>query len=126
MDPISASMFYTRWYYSDALVSFFKNWVTTFWFIGVWFSTKNLIFKFFSPWQRIKERRKQGLDLNDIFEVVMVNTIMRLVAMILRVLFLVLNILCWVLVFVGGVILFLLWVTAPILIIGLPFYLYVN
>ena len=119
MNLLGATMFYWKWYYSDALVSFFRNWITAFWFVGAWFSTKNLIFKFFAPWQRIKERRKQGLDLNDIFEVFMVNIIMRFVAMFLRIVFLVLNIVAWLLVLVGGIGVFVLWVGAPLWVIYL-------
>jgi hypothetical protein len=72
------------WYYSVGLGVLFRAWMNLHWFLYHYFSIPVLLKTFFAPFRRIREYRARGFDPKDIFEVLVVNTLMRAVGVLVR------------------------------------------
>jgi hypothetical protein len=113
---------YLIWHYTTAYTDIFRLWVNYVWFFYNFFSIPLLAKTLFAPWQRISERRRGGFSLEDVAEVIMVNTIMRLVGFIVRIIFIVIGSILVLSVFFGGALLVLIWTVFPVLAIVSIFY----
>ncbi len=78
---------YLWWQYEAGLVLMFEAWMNVHWFLLHFFSVPELIKSLFSPFHRMRERKKRGFDLEDIFEVLAINVLMRIVGALVRLVF---------------------------------------
>lgn len=65
----------------------FEAWMNVQWFLLHFFSVPELARSLFAPFHRMRERKKQGFDLEDIFEVFVINILMRFVGALVRLVF---------------------------------------
>ncbi len=80
---------YLWWQYEAGLVLMFGAWMNIQWFLLHFFSVPELVRSLFAPFHRMRERKKQGFDLEDIAEVFMINILMRLVGALVRLVFII-------------------------------------
>ncbi|MEK7630713.1 MAG: hypothetical protein AAB417_01655 [Patescibacteria group bacterium] len=78
---------YLWWQYEAGLVLMLEAWMNVHWFLLHFFSVPELARSLFSPFHRMRERKKQGFDLEDIFEVFAINILMRFVGALVRLVF---------------------------------------
>src|SRR5882672_9531704 len=106
--------YYIRWHYSTALngiVRITENIVWFTWhFFSVGLNTKTL----FSPWQRLQEQRKEGLDIENIVTTIIINILMRCVGAFVRGIFIILGLVIITLDIALGFSLLLIWIALPL------------
>lgn len=122
MKLLSVFLHYLVWHYGigivEMLVNFknFLNFVFNFFSIGILFRT------LFSPFQRLKEEYKGGLNVSAFLENFVANLIMRFVGFFVRTYIIVFGIIALIITFLIQTIFFLLWILAPFFLIFLFFY----
>lgn len=72
------------------------------WFLLHFFSVPELVRSLFAPFHRMRERKKQGFDPEDIFEVFVINILMRIVGAFVRLIFIIAGLGVQVIAFVLG------------------------
>jgi len=93
---------YLWWQYEAGLVLMFEAWMNVQWFLLHFFSVPELLKSLFAPFHRMRERKKQGFDLEDMFEVFAINILMRIVGALVRLVFIVAGLAAQVVAFVIG------------------------
>jgi len=111
--------FYFSWHYSRALAGMFVVWSNFLWFIYNFFSIPLLIKTWISPWKRMQERYRGGLDLNNLFETVIVNVLMRIVGFFMRTIVIGMGLIFLLALIAFGAVFFILWLFFPMLIVFL-------
>lgn len=104
---------YFVWHYSRAFVDLARVWMNIFLFLNDFFSIGLLLRTLFSPWQRMQEQRKKGVDIENFLAVLLVNTIMRLVGFFVRSAVIVVGvavIACWCVLGIAGL---FAWIFVP-------------
>jgi hypothetical protein len=119
MNAIKLVPIYLRWHYSTAFVDMIRIDGNIFWFLWHFFSVPDTFRTFFSPWERMGERYKKGLNVEDMASTFVVNTLMRLVGMIMRTMLLFFALICFIVAFIVTALGFLIWVFIPFILIGL-------
>jgi hypothetical protein len=109
--------YYIHWHYSRALKGIVVITGNLMWFCWHFFSVGLLLETLFSPWQRIQEQHKRGLDIEGYLSTVTVNLVMRCVGIFIRSIFIVLGLASIVLVGIGGLAVFAMWLVLPAAII---------
>lgn len=107
---------YLFWHYTRALREMFAVFGNFFWFLYHFFSIPLLLKTFFSPFERLGEEYKKGLNMEALLGTFVINMVMRIVGIVVRALvvlagFSALLLLC--LVYAGA---FLVWLAAPLLV----------
>jgi hypothetical protein len=110
---------YLAWHYSRAFVEIFHVWRNFLWFIAHFFSLKDLMLSWFSPWKRMVEGRGNTWDLEDLASFIIIGLISRIIGAILRTIIIVIGLVSLTITFVGGFIIYAFWVVAPAVLIGL-------
>lgn len=105
---------YISWHYGAALPAIVKNWKNSILFVLHFFSVLLLFRTLFSPWRRLTEKYKGGLDFENIVGFIVVNTIMRIVGFIVRVVVIFVSLIVLAVVIVGGIFFFVAWILAPL------------
>ena len=113
---------YFIWHYSLALVGLFSLSRRLFLFVVDFFSVPILISSLFSPWRRMSEKRKSGFNLGNIFSVLVVNTLMRLVGFVLRGIVLIFGVIVIIVSIIMSITAFVVWLLWPMLILGFLVY----
>lgn len=108
-----------RWYYSTALRNLFKIWRDFVWFFYHFFSIGVLFRTLFSPWRRLDEGYKKGLELEAWFETFIVNSLMRVVGAMMRMLFIIIGLVALILITISIVPLILAWIIFPFVLLAL-------
>jgi hypothetical protein len=108
---------YLHWHYSRGYASGVKIFSNIIWFLWHFFSIGLLLGTLFAPWQKIHEDRLPGLNLENFFSNLIVNSLMRIAGAIIR-----LGVIAAGLVFVAGTFLlglvaFIFWTVFPIAIV---------
>lgn len=75
---------YLKWHYSKALLTTFSFWKNILIFLFNYFSIKNLVGNFFTPWKRLADNYPKRIDIKIYFFTFLTNTIMRIFGMFLR------------------------------------------
>jgi len=119
MSPFVIFPYYLAWHYTFAIRDFFGIWGNMIWFTYQYFSIPILLKTLFSPFKRLKEYSKGGLDIGSFFEALVVNTIMRLVGFILRSVVILIGLISLSISILLGLAAFFLWLILPVLIIFL-------
>ena len=121
MNPALLLKAYTQWHYGSAFISMFKHWMNGLWFTAHFFSIFLLLKTLLSPWKRIHETYKGGLNLENILELIIVNTLMRLVGAFFRLIIIAIGLVSLVVVLIGGALFIIVWFFAPVVILVLLF-----
>ena len=88
-------------------------WKNYLWFCLYFFSLKNIILTFFSPWKRIAWAYPRGFSFGAIFEVFIGNLFSRILGAIVRSVFIVLCLVFEFLIFIIGIFILLFWILLP-------------
>ena len=107
---------YLLWHYTRALREMFSVFGNFMWFLYNYFSIPLLVKTFFSPFERLGEEYKKGLNIEAMLGTFVINTIMRIVGVVMRALVIVGGLSALVLlsaVYVGAL---ALWLAIPFLV----------
>lgn len=110
---------YMRFHYGRGireLVGVARNFL---WFIAHFFSFSLLLRTLFAPWHRMGEMYGSIINFEAFFSTFVVNMLMRAVGFITRVAVLMVGMVAYVLTAIGAGIMFVVWLTAPLLLIGM-------
>lgn len=110
---------YILWHYTHGLKALYGVSGNMLWYTTHAFGLRQHLRSFFSPWKRITEQRREGWSLENIGEVIVVNTVSRFIGTVLRLVLIALSLFLLLLqcaVLVGVTV---LWIGAPLIIIGL-------
>lgn len=108
---------YIVWHYTQAISNLFAIWGNLIWFLYNFFSIKLLFQTLLSPFERLTEESKGGLDIESFFSALIVNTLMRIVGFFVRSIVIIIGLLSILLLFLGGLFLFIIWLFIPFLIL---------
>jgi len=107
---------YLWWQYEAGLVLMFGAWMNVQWFLLHFFSVPELARSLFAPFHRMRERKKQGFDLEDMFEVLTINILMRVVGAFVRLIFIAAGLAVQVVAFILGSLILATALLGPIVI----------
>jgi hypothetical protein len=110
---------YAKWHYGRAvreLVNISHNIIR---FLSHFFSLKLLLKTLFSPWRRLQESYKGGLDVSNFLSSFIVNSLMRLVGFIFRSVILGIGVIALTITFLLSVSAFVIWIFFPLLLLAL-------
>jgi hypothetical protein len=100
------------WMYREGIQEFVRAWINIHWFLYHFFSMPVLVKSLFAPFHRLREKRAQGFDFEDIMSVLAVNILMRFVGALVRSIILLMGVVVEVIAFVVGAAFFLLFILA--------------
>jgi hypothetical protein len=121
MKFLSVFSHYLGWHYSRGIVEMLINFKNFLGFVYNFFSISTLFRTLFSPFQRLKEEYRGGLNVSAFFESFVANLIMRFVGLFVRSWVIALGIIALVITFLCQIILFVLWIVAPVVLTFLFF-----
>jgi hypothetical protein len=110
---------YFFWHYSRALIEIFSTWKNFLWFVGHFFSLRQLAASWFSPWKRTVEGRGEKWNLEALASYVIINLISRIVGTVIRTVIIFLGVISVLATVIGGVVVYVFWILAPFFIIVL-------
>ena len=110
---------YLIWHYSRAYFEFFRIWTNLLWFVVHYFSMKQLLFSWFSPWKRVTEQRTKAWDIEDMASSILINLLSRIVGAMLRTIVLVVGLAALSVLLIGGLVVYATWFLAPVLLVTL-------
>jgi hypothetical protein len=110
---------YFYWHYSRALLDIFNIWKDCIWFVGHFFSLRQLAVSWFSPWKRTIESRGEKWNLEDLAGYVIINILSRLVGAIIRTVIIFLGLVSVLTTIIGGVLVYAFWILTPFILITL-------
>ncbi len=113
---------YLKWHYGKALATTFAFWKNILYFLFNYFSLKNLIGNFFSPWKRLADNYPKQFSIKVYFGIFIVNTIMRVVGILMRTIIIFVGLSVCLIYIVLLPVSLLLWLMLPIITIGLIVY----
>lgn len=112
---------YLFWHYTLAIKRIINIFINFLWFFYHFFSVPVLFQTLFSPWHKLNQRYKPGLDLGAIAETIVVNTIVRTVGFIIRSLVLLFSAFFFIITLLIGILFLLIWLLLPIILVILIF-----
>ncbi len=122
MRALLIAPYYIHWHYSKALAGISVITGNLVWFCWHFFSVGVLLQTFFSPWQRIHEEKKRGLDIEGWISTFLINLVMRCVGVFIRLIFIIIGFISMAFIAVGGVVVFLVWLVLPAaIVVGIIF-----
>lgn len=108
---------YLSWHYTRGILDMFGIFRNITWFLWRFFSIKELLKTFFSPFKRLKEKYQGGLDLGNLLESIIVTTIMRLVGMLLRLIIIVIGLATIIISLLLMFMILIIWIVLPAVIL---------
>jgi len=115
-------LYYIKWHYTEAIsdyINIVKNFV---WFFFEFFSIKLFATTLFAPFHRLGERYKGGVNLENFFETVIVNTLMRFVGFLLRITIIAIGLIFILFTIAFGAVFLGIWLLSPVFIMFLILY----
>lgn len=109
--------YYIHWHYGRALNGIIEITQNLAWFLWHFFSVGVLMQTLFSPWQRLQEQHKRGLDIGNYLSSLTINIVMRCVGALVRSIFIILGLISICFTYVGGVIVFIVWLAFPLAVV---------
>jgi hypothetical protein len=110
---------YLKWHYGKALMAVFSFWKNILIFLFNFFSIKNLLGNFFTPWKRLADSYPKRFDIKVYFFTFLVNTIMRIVGMILRFIIIIIGLACCAAFTIFLPFALVIWLALPLIIAAL-------
>lgn len=115
MEALSFVPQYTKWHYTRGIREYIHNWMNVLWFIVQFFSFAVLIKTLLSPWERMSERYRGGLNLEAIASTFIINILMRGLGFVIRVIVLLVGFAFLVLSMIVGLLLGIAWLLFPLI-----------
>lgn len=119
MELLTTSLGYLKWHYTRALVATFALWKNILVFLFNFFSIKNLIGNFSTPWKRLADTYPKKFNIKIYSSIFLVNSIMRIVGMFLRSIVILLGLTCCIIYVILLPLSLLIWLALPIVVIYL-------
>jgi len=119
MKILSLIPYYFAWHYTQAILNFFSIWANFIRFATTHFSFVILLKTLFMPYKRLTEKYRGGLNLEQLFETLVISFVMRIVGFIIRTLIILIGLIVLLIVLFSGTVLFLIWLILPFLLIFL-------
>jgi len=113
--------YYALWHYGQGLRELVGNISTVLNFVLRFFSIPTLLKTLFSPWERMGEKYKKGVEIEAWAETFVVNLIMRAVGFVIKSMTIVLGIITLVVVLAVCIVVFLIWIAMPLIMATLLF-----
>jgi hypothetical protein len=113
---VSVLHHYLIWHYSRAFAEIFHVFKNFFWFTSNFFSLKQLLRSYFSPWRRITEERGRTFSFEDLASYLIINLISRIIGFILRTVIILTGLAPLIILCLLVVMVYIAWVMAPLLI----------
>jgi hypothetical protein len=110
---------YLKWHYSKALLSAFALWKNILVFLFNFFSIKNILGNFFTPWKRLADSYPDHFDIKGYLFTFLLNTIMRIVGMILRSIIIFIGLTCCAIYILLLPVSLVAWLVLPFVVLGL-------
>jgi len=110
---------YFYWHYTRALSEIFSVWKNFVWFVGHFFSLRQLASSWFSPWKRTVEGRGEKWNFEALASFIIINLLSRIVGAMIRTIIIILGTVSLLATLVGGVVVYAFWLLAPFVLIGL-------
>jgi len=117
MEFLKTFLGYLKWHYGKALVTTFKTWRNILFFLFNFFSIKNLLGNFFTPWKRLADNYPKSFSLKIYSLTFLVNTIMRMVGIILRSIVILFGLAIYIIFIIFLPVTLLIWLALPIIIL---------
>jgi len=105
---------FLRWQYGAGVAAFLAAWANLHWFVFHFFSIPLLIKSFAAPFHRIRERKSPGFNPEELFEVFIVNTLMRVVGVFVRTVFILVGVVAEAALFAAALFLFVSYLLLPL------------
>jgi hypothetical protein len=119
MKILSSFLGYLKWHYGKALITTFTFWKNILVFLFNFFSIKNLLGNFFTPWKRLADGYPKKFNFQIYFSTFIINTLMRIVGMVLRTIIIIVGlVICSIYIMILPLTL-LFWLALPFIIIAL-------
>ncbi len=109
---------YYFWHYGKGVRNFLSLWGNFLWFAYNFFSIPLLLKTLFSPFERLSEEYKKGLDVGALFGTLLVNTLMRFVGALVRLFIIGMGIVALFALGAIGLALFVIWLTLPLIVVA--------
>ena len=109
---------YIVWHYTRAILDIARHVRRFAWFLWHFFSIGVLARTLISPWKRMDEDKKKKGIPDDLFERIVINTLMRIVGFLIRGATILAGLVAIVLEIVVGVIAVIVWIFLPFFVIG--------
>jgi hypothetical protein len=110
---------YLKWHYGKALITTFSFWKNILVFLFNFFSIKNLMGNFFTPWKRLADSYPKKFNFQVYFFTFILNTIMRIVGILLRLIVIIIGLVSCIAFIIFLPVTLLVWLALPILIVAL-------
>jgi hypothetical protein len=117
MRALLIAPYYIQWHYGKALTGIIEITSNLAWFMWHFFSVGLLFQTLFSPWQRLQEKRKRGLDIEGFLSTILINIVMRLVGALIRLIFIIMGVVGSMLVLLGGTVVLAVWFILPLAVV---------
>lgn len=114
---------YVIWHYTRGLLDLLEVSFNFLWFTWNYFSIKQLVKTFLTPWHRLGEISSNRWNLFDVFSSVVITNTMRAVGMLVRGITIIFGILALIIVLALELIFLVIWIAMPIII---AFVLYLS
>lgn len=109
---------YVKWHYGQGFSELMGVAHNFLWFVAHFFSFKLLLRTIFAPWKRLGENYTGGFNLGAFASTLIVNTLMRAVGFVTKMMVLALGSIAYVSVALLSLFLALIWVLAPVILLG--------
>lgn len=110
---------YFVWHYTRAWFEIWGVWRNFLWFVGHFFSIKELTVSLFAPFKRITEGRGDKFNLEDLAAFIIIGILSRIVGACIRLVIIAIGLLALACTIIGGFLVYLFWAVAPFMVIGL-------
>ena len=115
---------FLSWYYTEIPQKAFRIWRNYIWFWSYYFSLKDLLRTFFSPWKKYSERYGRGVDFSRMISVFLFNIFSRFMGALLRSFLILIGLIFELITIISGVLFFIVWPIFPLallVILGIGF-----
>ena len=108
---------YFFWHYTRAFVEIFVLWKNFIWFVGHFFSLRQLAGSLFSPWKRTTEGRGEKWSFEDLAGYIIINLVSRIIGAVIRTIIILLGLISLLFTVVAGVFVYVFWIFTPFVLI---------
>lgn len=110
-------LLFLDWYYTEIPKKAFKIWKNCIWFWEYYFSLKDLLKTFFSPWKKYSEGYERGANFSRIISSFLFNIFSRLMGAFLRFFLILIGLIVEIITIIFGILFFIIWPTFPLLLL---------
>ncbi len=119
MKYLTTFLGYLKWHYITALSTVFSFWKNILVFLFNYFSIKNLVGNFFTPWKRLADSYPKRFNIKIYFFTFVSNSIMRVVGIILRSIVILFGLICCAIYITLLPLTLIIWLALPLIIAAL-------